>query len=59
MKLSDKDVEEFQELYKQHYGVEISKQDAYERASRLVRLMEVLSKNEAERKNSENKSFEK
>jgi hypothetical protein len=30
MVLSDENVKEFQELYKEHFGKEISKEDAYE-----------------------------
>ncbi|QQR54583.1 hypothetical protein IPG41_05320 [Candidatus Peregrinibacteria bacterium] len=44
MKLSDEAVREFQEIYKKKYGKEISHAEAYESASRLLGLFEVLLK---------------
>ena len=40
--LSDKNIKEFQELYKEHFGVEISKADAYENGTKLLRLISLI-----------------
>ncbi len=42
MVLSDEDIAKFQQLYKSHYGTEISKEDAYEQGIKLVRLMSLV-----------------
>jgi hypothetical protein len=42
MVLSDENVKEFQKLYKEHFGIEISKSDAYENGSKLLRLIALL-----------------
>ncbi len=42
MKLSDEKVIEFQNLYKEHFGEEISKKDAYEQGIKLLQLISVL-----------------
>jgi hypothetical protein len=39
MALSDADVAEFQKLYKKRFGIELNKQDAYEKGIKLLRLM--------------------
>lgn len=39
MTLSDKDIEKFQELYKSHFGIEISKEQAHEEGMKLIRLI--------------------
>jgi len=44
MKIEDKQIEKFQDLYKKHFGEEISKEDALDRGARLVRLIEEISK---------------
>lgn len=40
--LTDKQVAEFQELYKKHYGIELTKNQAYDKGFRLVRLMRAV-----------------
>ncbi len=42
MVLSDEKIKEFQELYKEHFGVEISKADAYENGTKLLRLISLI-----------------
>ncbi|PIR12772.1 hypothetical protein COV49_04320 [Candidatus Falkowbacteria bacterium CG11_big_fil_rev_8_21_14_0_20_39_10] len=42
MTLSDKNIEEFQKLHKEHFGVEISKEDARENGIKLLRLISIL-----------------
>jgi len=42
MNLSDEKVIEFQNLYKEHFGEEISKKDAYEQGIKLLQLISVL-----------------
>ena len=44
MNLSDNDIEEFQRLYKNRYNREISKQVAYEQATKLLRLLMLIYK---------------
>lgn len=40
--LSEFQVEKFQKLYKKHFGVEISRKDAYAKGISLVRAMELV-----------------
>lgn len=42
--LSDKQIEEFQMLYKSHFGKEISREDAYEQGIKLLRLLSIVYK---------------
>lgn len=42
MNLSDEKVIEFQNLYKEHFGEEISKKDACEQGIKLLQLISVL-----------------
>jgi len=42
MVLSDENIKEFQELYKQHFGKEISKEDACENGTKLLRLISLI-----------------
>ncbi|KND49242.1 MAG: hypothetical protein AB203_02505 [Parcubacteria bacterium C7867-008] len=44
MVLTDKDIAEFQELWKKHYGTEITKAQALDKGLRLVRLIEAMSR---------------
>ncbi len=44
MVLSDEDILKFQALYKNEFGIEISREDAYERGIKLLRLMSVVYK---------------
>jgi len=37
-------VEEFKEIYEKRFGEELSDQDALEKASKLLRLMEIIYK---------------
>ncbi len=48
MSLPDEAVREFQEIYKKEYGKEISHAEAYEAASNLIGLFEILLKGERE-----------
>ena len=42
MALSDEKIKEFQELYKEYFGVEISKEDARENGIKLLRLISII-----------------
>lgn len=44
MVLSDEDILKFQALYKSELGIEIDKEDAYEKGIKLLRLMSVAYK---------------
>jgi len=40
--LTDKQVSKFQEIYREQFGKEISREDALEKGARLVRLMQII-----------------
>lgn len=42
MVLSDEHIREFQKLYEEHFGVQISKEDAYENGVKLLRLISLI-----------------
>ena len=42
MDLSDAQIREFQEIYKEHFGTEISKEEAYKNGLKLLQLIKVL-----------------
>lgn len=44
MVLSDENILKFQALYKREFGMEISREDAYEEGVKLVRLMSIVYK---------------
>jgi len=44
MVLSDEDILKFQALYKSEFGMEISREDAYEKGIKLLQLMSVVYK---------------
>jgi hypothetical protein len=44
MMLSDAQVKKFQDLYKDYFGREISKEEAYEQCINLLRLMTIIYK---------------
>lgn len=44
MNISDKDIAEFQRLYRNRYGREISKEKAYEQGLKLLRLLKRIYK---------------
>ena len=44
MRLTDENITSFQALYKQRFGKEINREEAYEKASKLVRLMQIVYK---------------
>lgn len=41
MKITDEKIEEFRKIYKEEYGEEISREEAYERAVKLLQLMKI------------------
>ena len=49
MVLTDEDIVKFQALYKSEFGMEISKEDAYEKGVKLLRLMSIVYKPMMER----------
>ncbi len=44
MVIADEHIAEFQALYKKHFGTDITKAQALEKALRLIRLVEVVSR---------------
>lgn len=44
MVLLDEDIVKFQALYKSEFGMEISREDAYEKGIKLLRLMSIVYK---------------
>jgi len=42
--LSDEQITKFQALYKNRFGKEISRKDAYEQGAKLIRLVELIYK---------------
>lgn len=44
MQLPDKHILQFQLLYKDHFGEDISREDAYQQGIKLVRLMQLIYK---------------
>lgn len=42
MELSDEKIREFQEIYKEHFGTEISKEEAHRDGLKLLRLIKIL-----------------
>lgn len=53
MQFTDEHIAEFQMLYKKHFGKEISKEVALDKAIRLVRLMKVVLEGEPKIKTNE------
>lgn len=43
MKLTEEDIKEFQEMHKARFGKEISKEDAYDSANKLIRYVQIIS----------------
>lgn len=44
MVIADEHIAEFQKLYKEHFGVELTKARALEKGLRLIRLVEIVSR---------------
>ena len=42
VRLTENDIKEFQEIYRQEFGKEISYQDAYDGAQKLIRMVQIL-----------------
>ena len=42
MNISDQKIEQFQQLYLEHFGRQISKEEAYQKGTKLVRLISTL-----------------
>jgi len=55
MQLSQKAIEEYKEIYKMEFGEEITDQEAYEQASNLLRLFQVIYRPLPEKKESDSK----
>lgn len=45
MAIADEHIAAFQKLYREHFGVELTKAQALEKGLRLIRLVEVISRN--------------
>ena len=52
--LSDKEIKEYQRIFKKYYGKEISKQEALEQGLRLVNFMKLLIEIDLQNKKSVN-----
>lgn len=44
MVIADEHIAEFQQLYKKHFGVELTKAQTLEKGLRLIRLIETVSR---------------
>lgn len=44
MNISEAQLTNFKALYKKHFGEELSQEDAYEKALKLVRIMQLIYK---------------
>lgn len=44
MLLSDKQIEDFQEIYLRTFGQKISKEEAYEQGAKLIQLIQIAYK---------------
>lgn len=42
--ISDEHIKKFQELYFTHFGIHLDRNEAYEKASKLVRLIQLIYK---------------
>jgi hypothetical protein len=51
MGIADEHIAEFQKLYKEHFGVELTKAQALEKGLRLIRLVEIVSRATANEQN--------
>lgn len=40
--LSDEQITNYQKLYKNHFGKDISREEAYEQGAKLIRLVELI-----------------
>ncbi len=50
MTLTDKQIEDFRLLHKKYFGVDISREEAYEKGLRFIQLMKIISKNPEKKK---------
>ena len=48
MAIADEHIAQFQKLYQEHFGVELTKAQALEKGLRLIRLVEVVSRGAAD-----------
>lgn len=60
MVLTDENIIKFQELYKNNFGIEVSKEEAYEKGIKLVNLLSLIYKpiSEKEKKETNEKRFQ-
>jgi len=52
MVIADEHIAQFQKLYQEHFGVEITKAQALQKGLRLIRLFEVVSRGIADEQQS-------
>lgn len=50
MKITEKQIESFQTLYKKHFGEEITKEEALNRGLKIIRLIEIVLKEKSKLK---------
>lgn len=48
MAIADEHIADLQKLYREHFGVELTKAQALEKGLRLIRLIEVISRGVAD-----------
>lgn len=58
MVISDEHIAEFQKLYQEHFGVELTKAQGLEKGLRLIRLVEVISRGVAEDQQPHKNTYE-
>jgi hypothetical protein len=46
--ISEEDLNKFKDLYKKHFNEDLSNQDALDKASRLLRFVEIVLKSKVE-----------
>ena len=55
--LSEKQIKEYQKIYKEQFGKEISKEEALRQGIKLVNLMKVLLENQIKKLNNQKGSI--
>ena len=55
MALSDENIKKFQEIYKSRFGKDISKEDALEQGTKLLRLISIIYSSNKQKENPESK----
>jgi len=48
--ISEKDLDKFKKIYKEHFDIELSNQDALDKATRVLRFVEIVYKHNLHKK---------